>query len=279
MLLCSFASSISLAQVDTSAQNPIKLILVDGSEFIGTIVGENETSVIFKTLGNISITLLKEQIKAVEPLAGQVIDGKYYRPDPHHTRLFFTPTARPLKSGQGYISAYQIFFPFLAFGVTDFLTLGGGLALLPRATDQIFYFAPKVTPLQFDNFSFAGGALYINSTSTYFDGLGIIYGATTYGTLRAGVTAGLGWGFLGDEIAEKPIVMLGGELRASNSIKLITENWIPSSSKVTFLSLGVRFFGDYLAADLALVYPAGSEMPGFPFFPWLGFSYNIGATK
>lgn len=57
--------------------------------------------------------------------------------------------------------------------------------------------------------------------------------------------------------------MLGGELRISNSIKFI-------------LSLGIRFFSENLAADLGFVLPAGSRIKGFPFIPWVGFTYNFG---
>lgn len=264
------------SQQDTTSQRPTKLILADGSELIGTIVEEDSVSIVFKTLSNISMTIPKNQVKIREHLSGQVVGGQYVRPDPNHTRLFFAPTARPLSSGQGYFSAYQIFFPFLAVGIADFLTLAGGISLLPGADAQLFYLAPKITPLQVDNLSLAGGVLYMGITSGGTEGFGIIYGATTYGTQTASLTGGLGWGFYGDETADRPIIMIGAELRASNSIKFITENWFPPGSDVAILSFGIRFFGENLAADLGFVYPAGSRITGFPFFPWLGFAYNFG---
>lgn len=267
------------SQQDTTSQRPTKLVLRDGSELIGTIVKEDSVSIFFNTIGNISMTIPKNQVKAREQLSGQVEGGQYIRPDPNHTRLFFAPTARPLESGQGYFSAYQIFFPFLAVGVADVLTLAGGISLFPGAESQIFYLAPKVTPVEIDNLSLSGGVLYINSTSGGSDGVGIIYGVTSFGSQRASLTAGLGWGFSGDETADKPIIMLGGELRASNSIKFITENWFPPDSDIAFLSFGIRFFGESLAADLGLIYPAGSRITGFPFLPWLGFAYNFGTDR
>jgi hypothetical protein len=87
---------------------------------------------------------------------------------------------------------------------------------------------------------------------------------------------GLGWGFSGSDISNNPVFILGGELRVSNSIKLITENWFPPSSDVQLISIGLRFLGDRLAADFGLWYPAGGDPEGFPFLPWIVFSYNFG---
>jgi hypothetical protein len=88
---------------------------------------------------------------------------------------------------------------------------------------------------------------------------------------------GLGWGFAGGEIANKPILLLGGELRLSNSIKLISENWIPPGTDLVVYSFGFRFFGENLAADLGFFRPSHMDTDGFPFIPWIGFAYNFGA--
>jgi hypothetical protein len=271
--------SVCFSLQDTTSVKPIKLTLTDGSELIGTVVGEDSVSIFFKTVGHIPMTIPRNQVRTIEQLSGQIIGGAYVRPDPNQTRLLFAPTARPLKSGQGYFSAYQIFFPFLAFGIADFLTLAGGMSLIPGTEGQLLYIAPKVTPIQSGNLSAAAGVLYITATSGGTDGVGIIYGVGTYGTQNSSLTGGLGWGFYGDDIADKPILMVGGELRASNSVKFITENWIPPDADIALLSIGIRFFGESLAADIGLIYPAGSEISGFPFIPWLGFAYNFGTPK
>ena len=109
------------------------------------------------------------------------------------------------------------------------------------------------------------------------EGVGIVYGLGTFETATAGLTVGLGWGFSRGDLENKPIVLLGGEVELSSSAKLISENWIPPNTDLVFLSLGVRFFGERLAADFALIHPAGTDTRGFPFFPWIGFAYNFGA--
>jgi hypothetical protein len=257
------------------------MVLKDGSELVGTVEAEEPDTVRFRTAGGLLLSMPRSQIRSIALLPGKFEGGKYLRPDPNYTRLLFAPTARPLKNGQGYFSAYEVFFPFLAVGVGDVLTLAGGMSLMPGSTTQMVYLAPKVTAVNTGDFSLAGGVLYITLTSSNedFDGAGIAYSVATYGTGEAAVTGGLGWGFFGDDFANDPILMLGGELRLSNSVKLVSENWFPPGSEAYPLSLGVRFFGDRLAADIALIYPAGADMEGFPFMPWLGFAYNFGAAE
>jgi hypothetical protein len=134
----------------------------------------------------------------------------------------------------------------------------------------------------------SGGVLYIKipdleddeeNSDDEVNSAGILYGVSTYGTEKSALTVGLGFAFGGGEIAKKPVFVLGGELRTSRSIKLITENWLIPDSDVQLLSAGIRFFGENLAVDFAFFYPAGADPEGFPFLPWLGFVYNFGGKK
>jgi hypothetical protein len=268
-----------LLQDTSRSQRLQRITLTDGSEIIGRVESKDSGSIRFKTLSNITMTIPNTEVKEVEPLSGEVVGREYRRADLNQTRLLFAPNARSLKAGQGYFSAYEIFFPFLAVGVTDFATLAGGMTLFPGASDQLFYLAPKIRAIHVQNLDLAGGMLYLNSTSGSADGVGILYGVGTYGTADQALTVGLGWGFAEGKVKDKPILLLGGETRVSNSVKLITENWIPPNSDVSLLSFGIRFFGDNLAADLGFIYPAGSDISGFPFLPWLGFAYNFGGSK
>ncbi len=275
-----FMTDISLAQQDTSSVAELKkVILKDGSEVIGTIEAEDASSMRFKTVSGVIMDIPKDQVKSVTRLSGQIVGGEYRRVDPNHTRLLFAPTARALGAGQGYFSAYQIFFPLLAVGAADFLSLAGGITLFPGVEDQLFYLAPKVTALQLKNFDLAGGLLYANLTGGNEDGVGILYGMGTYGTSDVALTMGLGWGFAEGEIENEPVILIGGEARASNSVKFISENWIPPNSDIVVMSFGVRFFGEHLAADFGFIHAAGSDIEGFPFLPWIGFAYNFGGKK
>ena len=276
ILILTAGNSFLSAQTDSTAEGLYKITLSDGSNYIGSILAETQYAISIKTITNIDMTIPKNQIKSMIKHTGEILFGESYRADPNRTRLFFAPTARSLKSGQGYFSDYEIFFPMLAVGIADVVTLAGGMSLIPGASEQALYFAPKITALHLEKFDLAGGVLYIHIPDDESFNFGIAYGVATIGTERASLTCGLGWGFAEGEFANEPIILLGGELRASNSIKFITENWIPPSSDVVLCSFGIRFFGDQLAADLGLLTPLGGRTEGFPFIPWVGFVYNFG---
>lgn len=134
------------SQENNAPTIPTIIFLTDGSELIGTIVSEDSLTISFQTMSKIAMIIPRDQVKELRRLQGVIIDGTYYRYDPNVTRLFLAPTARPLAKGQGCFSAYQVFFPFLAYGVNDFLTIGGGISLLPGASEQLLYVTPKIVP-------------------------------------------------------------------------------------------------------------------------------------
>lgn len=261
------------AQHDTTEIEMVQLELTDGSNIVGDIIEEDENTILIRTLSNLEIRVPKENIIERKIIKGQIEEGEFWHSDPNQTRMFFAPTGKALKQGEGYFSVYEIFFPFIAVGVTDWFTLAGGMTLIPGAESQAFYIAPKITPIQITNLDASLGVIYL-SVPESSEGAGIVYGVATYGTEKATLTLGMGFGFSGEDFTDKPIIVVGGELRVSKSIKLLSENWLVLSGDVSLFSLGMRFFGESLAADFGLFF--SSEMSeGFPFLPWLGFAYNF----
>lgn len=273
-------SAPALATPQDTTARAWRFTLKDGSTIVGTIRAETPDSLFITTGGGIAIGLPRSAVTGTERLRGSFENGVYRRTDPNSSRLLVGPTARPLKAGSGYFAAYEIFFTYFSVGIADFISMGGGLTLFPGASGQVFYLTPKIALTTDDErFSGAVGALYMNATSGSNEGLGIVYGVGTFGTPRAAITGGFGYGYASGEFADNPILILGGEVQAGNSFKLITENWFPLESDFSLLSFGFRFFGDRLAADLGFFYPMrkGSGISqGFPFIPWLGFAYNFG---
>ncbi|MBE2279096.1 MAG: hypothetical protein IAE91_01790, partial [Ignavibacteriaceae bacterium] len=129
------------AQTDTTQYSFIKLI--DGTEFYGTVESENDSLIVFKLSSGISIEIPANKIKERRSAQISIKEGKIFREDKFDSRLFFSPTAKTLKSGQVKISIYELFFPFFTVGVTDYFTLSGGFSIFPGLIDQIFYIAPK----------------------------------------------------------------------------------------------------------------------------------------
>lgn len=271
-------TSIALSQNDSTQVQINRIELTDGSILVGKILSEDDVSVRFKTQSGTELTIKKDQIKKREVISGKMVQGELWRNDPNQTRLLFAPTGKALKSGQGYFSVYEIFFPFIAVGITDYLTLAGGFSLVPGAESQLLYLAPKITPIHLEKFDLAAGVLYMKVPEED-EGVGIIYSVGTYGNESVSFTLGLGFAFAGGEVADKPVFALGLEARISKSTKFITENWLIPDSEVQLISAGIRFFGENLAADFALIYPAGADPEGFPFIPWIGFAYNFGGNE
>jgi hypothetical protein len=256
-----------------------KVELKDGSSLIGTLISEDSLGVDFRTLGGVTARITHTQIRYKFPYkesAGTPKDSMQRKMiiDPNRSRLFLMPTARPIGSGNGYFSAYEIFFPTLAFGLGNNVSLAGGMSIFPGSSDQLLYFAPKVTLLNSSTLSLAVGGLYIG-TGGNNDGTSMFYGAVTLGNEKSSLTIAAR---IPTEQDQNSLFVIGGELQTSSSVKFITENWIYSNS--ILYSFGIRFFGEKLSADLGFV-RAGESYGGngFPFLPWLGFSYNFGTPS
>ncbi len=297
------------AQAPTADSTALVLIeLTDGSSFVGFVVRESESEVVLRTQAGAEVIIPKARIRRRAPFAGRIEGERVIRYDPNRTRLLFSPTARPLGTGQGYVSVYELFVPFVAVGITDAISLAGGTILAPGAFGRVLYVAPKVTLVNRPGLAVALGGVGLGVYLGGSDGpageddvsdvgtAGIGYGLVTVGGPERALTLGAGFAFAEGEIASGAILTLGGETQVSNSIKLLTENYVipfesttsicPNGGPCTtessteyeiIVSAGIRFFGERLAADFALwTSPTliGDEV--FPFLPWLGFSYNFG---
>ncbi|MCW4042924.1 MAG: hypothetical protein NWE90_04285 [Candidatus Bathyarchaeota archaeon] len=287
LALTTISSERIYAQGETSSTNNLKipdpnyiqiLTTTDGSTLIGRIIEIGETEIQFETdLGKLTIPILKIiEIKEV-PLS-LIKEGKYWFPNPNATRLFFASTGRSLKKGNWYFADYYLFFPMFAYGITDNITIAGGASLFPGSgVTQLYYFTPKVGLISRDNFSFSTGVMVVkllgfDNAETPF--VGILYGVGTLGSTDASFTAGLGWGFVDTDIADKPMVMLGGEVRTARNISFVTENWMLPGVDQPLISYGLRLFGEKLSVDLAFISTIGKDM-FFPGIPYIDFVYNF----
>lgn len=249
----------------------------DGSDWEGRITEISETSVHFVTrFGEMKIPI--QDIKEIETLEmSSIKEGRYWFPNPNATRLFFAPTGRMLPQGKGYFADYYIFFPSLTFGINNHCTLGGGMSLIPGAglSSQAFFLTPKFGLSASEHLHIAAGVLAIIIPTEEDDeesfSIGILYGVGTLGSPDQSLTFGLGYGYEKGNLADSPILVLGGESRVSSRIALVTENWFGAGLDGAVLSFGMRFLGRRLSADFALAAPVGQE-ESFA-FPYLDFIY------
>jgi hypothetical protein len=103
--------------------------------------------------------------------------------------------------------------------------------------------------------------------------VGILYSVGTWGNPNRSITGGIGYGYLDWELADKPMVMIGGEVRAARRISFVTENWTIPGVEGALLSYGMRFFGESLSVDLAFI--NSTEWLIFPGVPYIDFVYKF----
>lgn len=277
------AQPVPLGSLETIDVNDSTVIfafaLVDGTKLVGRIISISADSI--RVLSASASTTLSR--RAVRQVHGYPItslhNGELWLENPHATRLLFSPTAIPLRKGEGYFSDFWIFFISAATGVTDRFTLGGGMSILPglRLDRNVFYALPKYTVINRSEAKIAVGGLlalvpYSDNSSK---SVGILYGVGTLGSRENNITLGTGFGYVGGTLSNKPVLTLGGQARVSRRLALITENWfLPSeAADAGFITYGVRFLGEKMAVDLAFGSPTGDMF--FPGVPLLGFAFKF----
>ncbi len=229
------------------------ITLEDGSALFGKITAVGESDIKFKTdMGEITIAINKIK-KIVEISSSSIKDGEYWFPNPNRSRLMFGPTARSLNKGEGYFYDVWVFFPGLAYGITDNFMISGGVSIIPEVDNQLFYLIPKV--------SFNAGkdldiGISLNAFRLWGKTLFIGLGNLTYGTDDHSVTGGLGMAFNEDNVADQPVWTIGGEYRLSRRVALVGESWfIPTKGNDGLFGIGgFRFFGEKMAVDLGALF-------------------------
>lgn len=278
-----------LAAETADPQREVAVRLKDGSTLVGRIVSEDERALKVVTRSGVEVDVPRASVESVEDADAAQDRRPIVVPSPvvDDTRLFFGPTGRPLRKGAGYVSDHFLFFPGVAYGVTDNVTLAGGVSLIPGVglDEQAFYFTPKVGARFGERAALSvGGLLAHAGGSDDGAGLGIGYVAGSWGSEDNSVTAGIGWGRGGedfDDTESQPMVMVGGLVRLSTRISLMSENWFFPGEEFNLLMGGLRFRGDRLTVDVGLCTSGEilDETEGWPAFPWLSFSYHFSLPR
>lgn len=256
------------------------LTTADGSTLIGRVVRLDEREIVFETESG-SMTIPRERVRSIRTVPASAIrNGRYWHPDPNRTRLLFAPTGRMLEKGRGYFADYYVFFPTVNYGVTDRVSLGGGMSLFPTGNlgDQLYFFTPKVGLRQSERFNLAVGALVIRIPEFDEDEdsplVSVIYSAGTWGGTDRNLTLGAGYGMVDTDFADRPLIVLGGEYRLTRRTALVSENWMMPGVDNILISYGLRLFTETLSVDLALLNTLGEDAL-FPGIPYVDFVWNF----
>src|SRR4051812_15213717 len=160
----------------------VALTLKDGSVLIGRVLEVTPTVVRFRSAAGES-SIPRDAIVSVRiTAAGDAHGGEYWPEDPSRTRLFFAPTGRMLRKGEGYFSDAYVFFPSFQGGLSDHFTMGAGMSIIPGlgVDEQLYYLTPKVGILSGPRVNVAIGALVAGIGELSDVGpVGIGYGVAT----------------------------------------------------------------------------------------------------
>lgn len=269
----------ALAQDDP--QRTVSVALKDGSTLVGRIVAQDETSLTFATRGGLETRVERTLVASVRDL-----EPAERTPDPNYSRLMLAPSARPLAKGDGYFSDHYVLFPGFGYGITNHWTVGGGASVIPGLglNQQLFYGLTQVGAPVGRNAHLAAGALYASGGNEEF-GVGMLYGVGTFGSPDRSLTLGLGWPGLHDRdepfhFGDRPMVLVGGTVRLSRRVALVSENWLlpgePLSSQP--LGLAVRLISGRLSVDVGVIVVGDVLDEGLP-VPWLSFAYHFGPSR
>jgi hypothetical protein len=197
--------------------------LRNGTQFRGVLTALSLDNLEFDTQDLGHLVVARANLSQLRSLDGPARLGfrRGYYDIGNGNRLFFGPTARNLRQGEGVAQDVWIYLAGVNYGITDNISVGGYLSVLPGLApqNQLLLLTPKVSlPLR-EDLHVAAGVLYMRIPD--FDdggfGVGLLYGALTSGSADNNVTVGLG---------STPTLLIGGQRRISRRVSLLTENYI-----------------------------------------------------
>lgn len=269
---CGARAQVALRVLDDTTRVQV-VRLSDGTVVVGRVVAVRPDSAVIRTQAG-QLTFARSSVRSVrERSARSMRGGEYWPEDPNATRLFFAPTGHTLKRGDAYFCDIWVFLLCLTGGLSDRITLGGGMSIVPGIdiAENVFYLTPKIGVFASENVNIAVGSFTGRSGAITDDAssFGILYGVSTFGSEDRNFSAGIGYAYYNDEVANSPLVLGGFKLRLSRGTAFISENYILPAAEGGLVSFGLRFFGERIAGDVGLIRYVGRDDSdqglGFPF--------------
>ncbi len=245
----------------------------DGNKYVGKIISKDKEVLTIETELVGTLTIKMDNVKFIDEIdSARLIEGQYWTTNLNSRRYFFGPSALSLKKGEGYYQNSMVFFNQVSYGFTDNFTMGAGLIPLFLFDTGItpIWLTPKLAFKASENLHFGVGGLFLTVIGESEGFAGVTYGLVTVGNPDINLTAGLGFGFISSEWADRPTLSLSGMARVSKRTYLMTENYFLGIDGDGFgLSfVGARTSWDRVSLDYGLLIPF-SEDNDFIGIPWL----------
>ncbi|GAB3576041.1 hypothetical protein [Hymenobacter daeguensis] len=254
--------------------------LKSGNTFIGVMSAATADELEFTTKDLGVLHIQRQNLKQLVVLTAEQA-RRGYDDVGNGNRLFFGPTARNLRKGEGYVQNMELFILNLNYGITDNFSMGAIVSIVPDAgSDNFVGLTPKLSfPVAEKVRAGVGAMLLFTSGGTG----GVTYANATYGGADHNLTAGIGYGFAGRTgFSSTPVLMLGGATRVSRRISLINETYVlrdrDNYGTATLIAgiAGLRYAGPRIGGGLGLLYVHASYNENGAYGP--GYQYSNGTT-
>jgi len=277
-----------------------RIVMTNGKTFEGVIVARNPESLVLRVAGMPDLLVSYDEIDSMEKVATEPVEEveSVWFDNPNSTRYLFAPSAFNLRKGEAYYQNTLLLLNSFNYGITDWLSIGGGFEFITTigtlsgsGNGAAYYITPKASMQVAKNWRAGVGVLHLNvpGLGDKRNSGGVTYGVVTYGNADNNVTMGLGSTYSENGFSKRPTMTLSGMYRVRPKVAFITENWFYNTNAFgsgdaaasvfdqyrSVHSYGIRFFGESVAVDLALV--NNSDIVDFFFIglPFVNFVLKI----
>lgn len=264
--LCLMAG-LAQAQTTPDTTTLYRIQTVDGNEYVGNIIQQNEEFILLKTKNLVDITITRKSIKTMVAIEGaNQVGDEFWFENPQATRYFWQSNGFGLKKGEFYYQNALILVNQVGVGITDNISMDVGIVpgfLFLGPSMPAWITAKFSVPIAKDKFSLGGGALVGSVLGESNQGFGIVYGVGTVGNRNRNASLGVGYSYRTG--ARNPTITFSGMYRTGKNGYLLTENYIISGvhETVTILSFGGRRIISIVGLDFGLFSLFYSEANNF----------------
>lgn len=271
---------------DTLSKPPLWLVeTLDGNTFTGEILKQDAEGIQLKTADFGSITIVKSNIRSMQPIDPEKMKGKDYWKDNDYARsYFFTPSGYPHTPKTWSYQNSELIFNQINYGIDEYVGVSAGVALplfLGEVNALPIWVSTKVSlPIVKNKINVAIGGLYFTplGNSDLDDGrFWILYGVTTFGSMNHNFSIGVNYGkAFTDESALGTSFTFAGMTRTGKKHYLILDGLVSRSDGYNqgLILIGGRWTGKDLAVDYGLgqYIETSCEICGtnLALTPWIG---------
>lgn len=255
---------------------------VGGTQFNGILRAVSEESLTFETRELGTVTVPRPSLRQ---LTNQTPEQarRGYNYVGNSTHMFLAPTARNLHQGEGEAQIINIVVGEVNYGLTDNISLGLAVPVIPFFGIPAVAITPKVSVPLNDKLRVGAGAIYgfttgLGGSSVESGGVG--YGLATYGTADTNFTLGLGYGFAGGNVGSTPVGIIGANVRLSRLFTLVNETYLVSFDTRGGLGglAGLRYATPRFSGSLGALYFT-SRSDGGIYPAYLDVAFRFGKIK